>query len=208
MERLVSMARRAGSFGKILGALLAASAFLASAARAELWMGNMSVLLGEKRMDKDSWEPAANGPEVGVILDFRPESSRLSAAIDLLQEKTGGAEKGFDLDVKTHELHLGARKLWNDGEDLAVFRPYVGAGLSLARAEATLQRTRQGSSIETGYGIGGWVGAGLYCTPIPWLNLGVDVRWSMVPVKLAGERFDAGGLHYGVSAGWRWMGPI
>jgi hypothetical protein len=207
MKCVVSKDGRALGAGRALFLLLVVGFFLEPCARADLWMGNVSAVVGLKQLDKHRWDPAAQDTEVGVMIDFRAESWPVSAVVDLFQANGRGKDT-FSLDAKIHELHLGCRKIWNDSIEASSLRPYVGAGVSLARAEALLRPSGGKRELDIGYGPGAWVGAGVYWTPVPNLNIGADVRWSTVPLKLSDERFDAGGLHYGVLVGWRWMGPL
>jgi opacity protein-like surface antigen len=187
--------------------LLAALGLLAAApAAAGPWTGNVSAFAGRKRMDRDNWDPVKELRAIGVLIDFRDhERYPLSVAIDLFRGRGGDEKNDFNLDAETYELHLGARKIWNDKDEGTWFRPYLGAGLSLAEADVSLKSFDAPAQDDRGWGVGVWAGGGLYWSPFRNFNIGVDARWSKAPVKLLGESFDAGGIHVGILVGWRWL---
>lgn len=178
----------------------------AAPAAAGPWTGNVSAVVGRKLMDKDSWEPADELREAGVLIDFRNhETYPVSVALDFFRAEKSASGNAFTLDARTNELHLGARIVLNDGDQETWFRPYLGAGVSLVEADVDLNREGQPFEEDRAFGAGVWGGAGIYVSPLPGINIGFDARWSTVPVKLLGEDFDAGGIHLGVLVGWRWL---
>ena len=179
------------------------SLLLSSGAAAEI-RGNANLFLGAKMMS-DQWQPAGQQFEIGATVDFRSEQWPVSAAVALLYTKADESESTFGVKDEIFEYHFGVLKLWHDDDLRAKFRPFVGGGAVVAQANVALSRIGLSTVHDQDLGFGGWVGAGFYWNPYRSLNLGVDARWSTASVQLMGQDFDAGGVHLGVTVGWRWM---
>lgn len=167
--------------------------------------GNVNVFLGGKGLD-DEWEPADSQGEFGFEVDFRPRSWPVNLVIGL----RAGADEAdvFDpifgpgqLESRTSELTFGVKKIW-EPQGVPI-RPFIGGGLLLAEAEATLKDSGgEVSDSDSGFGI--WFGGGVYFTLAGHFNIGLDLRVSRAEVEVAGVDTDAGGDHLGVILGYHW----
>ena len=177
-----------------------------SAAQETGWTGNANFLLGAKALEKTEWEPAEEQAEFGAEADFRKRDWPVSLAIDLL----GAAGEGrvytslgeAKFESETSEFSLGIRKVWDGAPHV---RPYIGAGITLAKATARLSLagiTLEDSDNGTGY----WLGGGVYWTLSESFNIGLELRSSSAKANLFGQEVKAGGGHFGLLLGYHW-GP-
>lgn len=132
-----------------------------SAAGEGAWVGNVNALLGTKALDKEDWRPVEEQGEFGVEADFKKRAWPVGIAADFLY----GLKKGrlydpflgtVDIESETSELNVGLRKVWDGFPHV---RPFIGGGLSLAKATAKV--TLFGLPVEnSGSGAGYWLGGG------------------------------------------------
>lgn len=188
-----------------LAALVLLPAVRPAAAEDGGWTGNVNVFLGAKALDDDYWEPADEQAEFGIEADFRRKSWPVSIAADYLKASgEGDAYLGFTqvtLKSETSELNLGLRKIW-DGS--ARTRPFIGGGLSFAKATAKVTApglSASASDEATGF----WLGGGVYWLLGEGFNLGFEAKSSSA--KVFDGDGDAGGGHFGILLGWHWGGP-
>ncbi len=171
------------------------------------WSGNINLFLGAKILDEDEWDPVDRQAEGGVLMDVKHRAMPFSIAIDLLysrdEEDIDVAVLGIDsmsVEVvgETLELALGIRKIW---EGTKRFRPFLGGGLAVVRAE--IEASGLGRSISNNDTVlGVWLDAGAYVTLDGRWNLGIDGRWSWAKADLLEvENADVGGWHLGVLLG-------
>ena len=130
----------------------------------------------------------------------------------------------YKAEIDTTELNLGVRKFWTNHEK---FHPYVGGGLAWIDAEAELclsgeflPRKASGETLfeasDSDSGIGYWLNGGVLWRLGKGFQLGFDVRYSDADAEFEldeempgkqedmKEKFDTGGVHYGLLVGYRW----
>lgn len=169
------------------------------------WTGNLNVLLGAKALDKEYWEPADEQAEFGLEADFKKKGWPVSLAVDYLKAAgEGEAYLGFTkvtLESETSELNVGLRKIWDGSERT---RPFIGGGLSFAKATAKASGPGiYGSASDSATGF--WIGGGVYWLLGEGFNLGFEAKSSSA--KVFDGDGDAGGGHFGMLLGWHWGGP-
>ncbi len=138
------------------GALLAAAVFFTAAPDAPAqqggWTGNFNLVLGLKQLDEDDWSPADEPGEIGLELDFRPVSRPVNLVVGL----RGGSDEAdafdpflgsFEAESRTSEPTFGVKKIWEPSG--TPIRPFVGGGLLVANAEATVRAGGVESSRTT-----------------------------------------------------------
>lgn len=165
------------------------------------WTGNLNFLLGQKKLDKDDWEPFEKQAEFGILVDFKQKEWPLSIAIDLLGSSDEEPILGFDVEARTSELDIGVRKVWEVSG--ATIKPFVGGGLAFISAELE-SRYGYASVSDDDSGTGYWLNAGVYWTLGPAFNLGLEWRYSRAEVTLYGIEAEAGGSHGGLILGYHW----
>lgn len=169
------------------------------------WTGNINLLIGQKSLNKDDWQPLDEQFELGVQYDFRPVEWPVNLAVDLLYSWDEGRLYdpwwgSIDLRARTLELDLGVRKIW---ERHSYIRPFVGGGPALIWAEA--DGSAFGITVsDDNWGLGIWVGGGAYVTLVEWLNLGLQAKYSWAEVDLFDVDVEAGGWHLGALIGVHW----
>jgi hypothetical protein len=154
--------------------------------------GNINFFLGKKYLDKDDWEPFHKHDEWGILLDFKLEDEwPIFIAIDILHSED---------EVKTTELNIGVRKIWDSPYHM---HPFVGGGIAVIQAE--IEGTPFDTPVsknETGGGV--WAGGGVYWTLGEHVNMGLDLRWSKARISRAFAETDVGGEHAGLIVGYHW----
>ncbi len=197
---------------RLLLALLAPCLLAAGAALAAPppeWTGNINVALGIKAME-DDWEPVDDQTSFGFLLDFRRPEWPVNLAVDLLfsweeENATVGSPIGpvrAEVDGSTTELDIGVRKLWEDFAHVRKLTPYVGGGIAIVWAEASVDGPAVAEDEED-TGLGLWLGGGAYFTLAERVNLGVDLRYSYAEVDLL-EDVNGGGFRASLFAGYHW----
>jgi hypothetical protein len=151
--------------------------------------GNINLLMGQKNLDKNDWEPVEEQTAIGLMFDITPAGSPIALAIDLLStEDSTSYFDGYDwfqVRGETQEIDLGIR--WYTPPH--VIRGYVGGGLALINAEIKVD-----NASEEDDAIGYFINGGVVCTLARHLNLGLNVRYSAAKVDIAGIDVEAGGL--------------
>ncbi|HEX4048018.1 MAG TPA: hypothetical protein VH309_09305, partial [Elusimicrobiota bacterium] len=189
----------------LAAALAAAAAGGASVAQGQLVSADLNVLAAEKFLDTTDWGPTNRQGELGLMSDWQWGDWPAEIAVDLLaasRQAPVSAAPYASQEAHTFELGLGARKFWRRGEEL---RPFLGAGPEAAFA--VLEYTGAAGpqpSLSSGVGgsFGAWADGGVLWAFTPVFNLGFDARWSAADVRLFGGERDAGGLHFGLFAGY------
>ncbi len=181
---------------KILAVILMLFSINASAGA---WTGNVNLFLGEKKLDKDDWDPADKQAEAGLLVDFRPAEWPVNIAIDLLASEDKVTILGIKVKATTTEVDLGIRKIWElSGSSI---RPYIGGGVAFINAEIEERSTN--ISVDDS-GTGYWLNGGVYWTFSESFNLGLELRYSKADVTFLGSDVKAGGTHAGVILGYHW----
>lgn len=190
----------------LLPAALAATLLtLGSVAQAEGNSVNLDVLLGSKQLNSD-WENI-NGDDYSeqgsllVMLDVQPEGLPIALAADLM---IAGNHQN-DVEAASVEWQLGPR--WNIDTGTG-FKPYIGAGLTLAAVSIKHQDQDFKDREESSHGW--WAGVGArYDISSHW-HLVADVRRSSADVEADSfnstgkQYFNAGGTNVAFGAGYHW----
>ncbi|NOZ67966.1 MAG: porin family protein [Deferribacteres bacterium] len=167
---------------------------------ADGWSGNANLLIGVKSLDEDDWNPLDEQTEIGIGVDFKQDDWPVSGTIGYLFSSDDDNVMGVDIEGNTSELYFGVRKIW---ELPSLVRPFVGGGLALVNAK--LEAAASGVKVtDDDSGIGIWIGGGAYLVLSGNFNIGVEFRYSRAEVTLFNTDVEAGGLHYGVTAGYHW----
>jgi opacity protein-like surface antigen len=179
--------------------LISASLLLVSSqlAMAENWTGHAGLLLGEKQLDKQDWQPHETQGSVGLLIDLRPQSSPVALAVDVFGSGHEERVDGRKQESYSAELHLGARYYLPVSSR---FTPYVGAGPALISVG---QKLAQGEREEDG-GHGWWTGVGMRYQMTEHLDVGADLRCSRANVTLDGDELQAGGRNLAMGVGYHW----
>jgi opacity protein-like surface antigen len=156
--------------------------------------GNVNLLIGQKTLDKDDWEPLDKQAEIGVMFDIGGKDWPVNFALDMLVSADEETISGVDVDASTAELDIGIRKSFLEGN----LHPYAGGGL------AVIQSRIDGIDEDTDTGLGFWVSGGLYYSIIEHINVGFDLRYSYAKTTLFGIEGQAGGTHVALFAGYHW----
>jgi opacity protein-like surface antigen len=184
-------------------ACLAALLLGAPIARSAEPLGSVDLVLGQKWLDADDWDPVDEHVEVGVSTSWRKHSWPIAIAADLVRsEDDATLEQVIDVRGETWELALGARKRWGRGRT----HPLAGGGLALVRAEYEVQSL--GESVEdSDDGTGFWLEGGVVWDLPRGLEIGLDLRYSRAEVTIGGENGEAGGAHLALLFGWHFPSP-
>lgn len=179
--------------------LISASLLLLSTqlAMAENWTGHAGLLLGEKQLNKQDWQPHESQSSVGLLIDLRPQSSPVALAVDMFGSGNEERVDGRKQENASAELHLGARYYLPESSR---FTPYAGAGMALIAVE---QKQEQREREEDG-GLGWWAGAGVRYRMTEHMDLGADLRYSRANVTINGDELQAGGRNLALGAGYHW----
>ena len=177
------------------------------------WTGNINVLIGQKWLDKEDWEPVDKLFQIGVQTDFRPVEWPVSIAADLVHgwaEETvdmfvydpylGYMTVPFNMEATGTEVHLGIRYIY---EELQYLRPFIGVGPALMWA--TYEGSAYGYTVsDSDFTLGFWLGGGAYVTLAEHLNLGIQTKYSYGKVELFDIDGEVGGWHVGGLIGFHW----
>lgn len=163
---------------------------------AKLPESSISVLLGQKTLDDNDWEPVESQVEWGVIADLGRKDSVANLVISYLSSSDDSTQGGADFTGETWELGLGIRKPFRLDAGLA---PFIEVGA--AYVDATLERrgVSPGENSDSAFGVWGGVGVGFAVGER--VSVGALVRYTAAEVTLLGADREAGGLHFGVTAG-------
>lgn len=171
------------------------------ASKADHWSGNISGYLGQKQLNDEDWSPLEKQMSLGMILDVKRQSWPMSIAFDLIGSadiEENGANKQ---EAYTIEKHLGVRKTFEPAG--MPVKPYIGGGLALINAKLKDRTSSTSTSVDDD-AVGTWLGAGAYLPISSNFQLGIDVRYSQADVTLDQVEHEAGGLHWGATAGYSW----
>jgi len=167
-----------------------------AASAAKLPESSFSLLLGQKTLDDNDWEPVERQVEWGVIADLGRKDSVANLVISYLSSSDDSSQPGADFTGETWELGLGIRKPFRLE---AGFAPFIEIGA--AYVDATLERRgiSPGENSDSAFGMWGGVGVGFAVGER--VSVGALLRYTAAEVTLLGADREAGGLHFGVTAG-------
>jgi hypothetical protein len=163
------------------------------------WAANANASVGVKTLDDKDWGPADTQTSLHLDFDARPQNWPVSLAAQMAFSMGDGTEDDgaggqIKVEGQTQELNLGVRKIFEPTPNI---RPYVGGGLSLIRADVTVDGT---SDDDMGAGV--WLGAGAYWHFTNGFNVGVQADWTKADVTIGGVTGDAGGAQISVMGGY------
>lgn len=184
----------------VLAAMAALAVGVSALPAAAASTGNVNILLGQKTLDDNDWEPIEKQPAFGILVDFRMEDWPVNIAVDLLGSKDDDTISGTDVEGSTTEIDLGVRWIY---EELGQIKPYVGGGLALLSAEVKADAGPVSVSDDDST-VGFWLNGGVYYTFAEHFNVGLDLRYSQGDVDLMGTSADAGGFTAGLLLGYHW----
>lgn len=165
------------------------------------WTGHVNGFIGMKNLDDNDWEPLEEQFEFGLDIDFKQHDWPVNAVVGYWYSSDDDTVQGIDLDANSSELYAGVRKIFDlTGSQL---QPFVGGGLAFVSAE--LEGALLGVKVsDDDTAFGGWIEGGAYLPVTENFHIGFDIRYSKAEVTLYGIDAEAGGLHYGVLAGYHW----
>jgi hypothetical protein len=178
-----------------LAALLGA-AFSMGALASTPTLGNLSLFAGGKLMDRDDWSPADQQWDLGGVLAYQPADWPFGFTAAYFSSYGKGSFEGSEFKSYTHEIQLGLEKIWAVS---SFGRPYVAGGVVLGKAEGSVE-----DANISDHAVGGWVGGGFTFVLARHLALGIDNRYSYVPVHIGGSTVQGGGYHFGATLGFAW----
>jgi hypothetical protein len=188
--------------------VLAVMSILAAGSEAQArYVGNLNLFVGQKWLDNGDWSPADEQPQYGLMLAFGEERAPVHFSLDVFRSAVSVTDANPAVDTivqgTSTEFDIGVRKVWGQ----RATRPHLGAGACVVQ----VSEDRDG---PTGFvnnddrGYGAWVDAGVTWRLASHLNLGLEVRYSVLNVYLGkGEAVRdvaAGGIHLGVLIGYGW----
>lgn len=157
---------------------------------------NFSAFLGQKTLDDNDWEPVESQVEWGLIADLGRKDSVANLVISYLSSSDDSSRNGADFTGDTWELGLGIRKPFRLD---AGFAPFIEFGA--AYVDASLERSvvSPAESSDSAFGI--WGGLGINFAVGERVSVGALLRYTAAEVTLLGADREAGGMHFGVTAG-------
>lgn len=193
-------------FSVALISLLLGSVCLTPSVRAD---GNLDLFVGQKELDKD-FGGGSNIEEqdaAAVFFDWGQTEWPVHIAVDVLAGSKDVNDNAFNvhLDGSTGEIATGIR--WYPTKE-SKWRPHLGGGLALVSGEVKTSNPNPANDISFDDSkVGYWADAGIAYRFGQYFKLGSRLRYSKAKLDNPGgtiNEVDAGGLTYGVSAGWAW----
>jgi len=159
--------------------------------------GNVSLMFGNKSLDKDDWEPTDSQTELGLGFELQKPEWPAAVVVSYLSAEDSATVTDVGLDLKltlkTTELGVGARKYLT--KDSARF--FVEGGLASISADTKVGVLGISVSFSDS-AIGFWVGTGVDIPVADALSLGLLARISRASVSPGGiGNVEAGGTHLG-----------
>jgi hypothetical protein len=171
------------------------------------YVGNLNLFVGEKWLDNGDWTPADEQRQFGIMLAFGEERAPVHFSLDAYLSSVDVADANPAVDTivsgSSTEFDIGIRKVWGE----KATHPHVGAGACVV----DVREERNGPTglvKNSDRGYGAWVDGGVTWRLASHLNLGFEVRYSVVSVYLgegaAVRDVIAGGIHVGLLIGYGW----
>lgn len=158
---------------------------------------NISIMYGNKSLDKGDWEPVESQTEFGLGFEYQKPEWPAALVVTYLSSEDSETISGIKLTGETTELGIGARKYLV--EDRARF--FVEGGLANISADVSVSAFGVTVS-ESDSTIGFWLGAGMDFMVGDAFSIGFLGRLSNASVTLFGVDAEAGGTHLGVFAAY------
>ncbi len=156
---------------------------------------NFTVLVGQRMLDEDDWEPVEDQIVMGVEVDQYELDESFGWEVGIQYSDDDGSVLGTDVSGSTTEFSFGVRKtFWYSGK----LHPYIGLGISTLRAESDIS----GGTRDKDGAVGGYAHAGLYWNVGQNFNVGVDVRTlQLTDITLNGVDADSNYFQGAVTLG-------
>lgn len=184
----------------VLLAILLSSA--SAPALADEFYGNFNLLLGQKIMDEDDWDPVDLHNAAGVEATWGGSEWPFHIATDVFFSTDDEENSDLDADASTFEVGLGIREIKN----IDNFHYYLGVGVSMVRTDLEVE-TSSGDFDDDDSDFGGWASAGVFWRFGAHFNLGIGIRYSKANAELFDDEFEAGGFGYGILIGMGTSSP-
>lgn len=179
-----------------LGAGLLLLTFCNAASAAKLPESNFSLFLGQKTLDDNDWEPVESQVEGGIIADLGRKDSVANLVVSYLFSTDDSNQSGADFTGDTWELGLGIRKPFRlEGG----YAPFIEFGAAYVDASLEQRVLSPAENSDSAFGI--WGGLGVNFAVGERVSVGALLRYTAAEVTLLGTDREAGGLHFGVTAG-------
>ena len=184
-----------------LSTLLVIGFLVPTSSQAGDWIGNINAFMGLKTLDNNDWlSEFQEQAEGGILFDIQKREWPVSIVVESMYSIGEDVVNGWDVEVATTELFLGAGKTWTPNPTI---RPYVRAGINFASAEEKVSNGYLSDSVNES-GIGYAISGGVYWTISQHFNLGLGLRYSKATIDFSGVDVEAGGAHSGLILGYHW----
>ena len=176
------------------------------AQKLQKYTGNVNIFYGQKKLDKIDWLSVEEQKNVGIEIDFKEPDWDFSMTVGyfLSEDDSPGYSRHFEYyeynSAETSELQIGIKKILDFYQ--SPIHPFWGGGITFIRAKEYKYRENETPVADEDNTLGIWIGGGCYITVYNSVNIGFNVRYSRANTLLNDDRIRAGGLHYGVLAGF------
>ncbi len=156
---------------------------------------NFTVIVGQRSLDKDDWEPVEDQFVFGIEVDQYERDESFGWEVAVQYSEDDGSVLGTDIGGSTTEFSFGVRKTFATSGRI---HPYIGAGISSMHAQSDIT----GAPSDEDSAIGGYAHGGVYWNLGQNLNVGVDVRTlQFTDINLNGVDADANYVQGAVTLG-------
>lgn len=180
----------------LLGAVVLLLPLCSAASAAKLPESTFALFLGQKTLDDNDWEPVESQVEWGVIADLGRKDSVANLVVSYLSSTDDSNQNGADFTGNSWELGLGIRKPFRFD---AGYAPFVEFGAAYVDASLEQRVLSPAENSDSAFGI--WGGLGVNFAVGERVSVGALLRYTAAEVALLGADREAGGLHFGVTAG-------
>ncbi|MFN0009116.1 MAG: outer membrane beta-barrel protein [Planctomycetota bacterium] len=144
----------------------------------------LGIYLGQRQLDEDEWSPLDEQPMFGLEYSRETQGDTVGFEVGIMGSADEDTVAGSDVEVSTGEFYGGIRKTF--GEE--VFRPYVGAGLSLVNLEVDTSGLGDDDDASAAF----YAHGGLAILASEALLIGLDLRFLIgSDIEIAGVDTDA-----------------
>lgn len=152
-------------------------------------VSNMTILVGERGLDKGDWEPLEDQTVFAVEFDTFSRFEAVGFEVGFAYAEDSGSVSAVDLDSEVWELYGGVRKTFSWADDHV--RPYLAAGASWSTAQVDASAGGGSAELDDD-AFGFYLRAGIYYAFDGGFNLGLDYR-KLLGVDYSDSGVDADG---------------
>jgi len=152
--------------------------------RSSASVSNVTMLISQRYLDEDDWEPLDEPTAFGVEFDRYGPYDPLGFEVGFSYAEDSATVSSVDVDTEVWEIYAGARKTFSLAEDR--LHPYISVGASWSNAELDASVGGGSASLEDD-AFGFYLRGGVYYTIGEGFNVGLDYR------KLLGANFEDSG---------------